>query len=61
MIQIVKEYITESQLNEHGVPVTVIVGEIEHEMEVSNDITEETVEDKIAKLQEELNKLKEQL
>jgi hypothetical protein len=61
MIKIVKEYITESQLNEHGVPVTVIVGEIEHEMEVSDDITEETVEDKIAKLQEELNKLKEQL
>jgi hypothetical protein len=61
MIQIVKEYITESQLNEHGVPVAVIVGEIEHEMEVFDEAVEETVEDKIAKLQEELNKLKEQL
>jgi hypothetical protein len=61
MIQIVKEYITESQLNEHGVPVTVIVGEVEHEMEVSDEAVEETPEEKIAKLQAELDKLKEQL
>jgi hypothetical protein len=61
MIKTIKEHIIESQINEHGVPVSVIVGEILHEIEVSDEVDEESPADKIAKLEEELNKLKEQL
>ena len=61
MIKTIKEHIIESQINEHGVPVSVIVGEILHEIEVSDEVDEESPEAKIAKLEEELNKLKEQL
>ncbi len=61
MIKIVKEHIIESRINEYGVPVSVIVGEIEHEVEVADEVEQDTTAAKIAKLEEELNKLKEQL
>lgn len=60
MIKTIKEHIIESQINEYGVPVSVIVGEISHEVDVP-EVDEDSPEAKIAKLEEELNKLKEQL
>ena len=56
---IVQREIYEIQINEFGVPINVVVGYEEIEVEEPTD--EETPEQKIAKLQEELNKLKEQL
>jgi hypothetical protein len=56
---IVQREIYEIQINEFGVPHNVIVGYEEIEFEPLPE--EETVEEKITKLQEELNKLKEQL
>jgi hypothetical protein len=56
---IVQREIYKIEYNEFGVPHTKVVGY--EEIEVEDPIEEETPEQKIAKLQEELNKLKEQL
>jgi len=56
---IVQREIYETQINEFGVPHNVVVGY--EEVEVEDTPTEETPEEKIAKLQAELDKLKEQL
>jgi hypothetical protein len=56
---IVQREIYETQINEFGVPHNVVIGYEEIEME--EPTLEETPEQKIAKLQEELDKLKEQL
>jgi hypothetical protein len=56
---IVQREIYATELNEFGVPHNVIVGYEEVEIEPLPE--EETLEEKITKLQEELNKLKEQL
>jgi hypothetical protein len=56
---IVQREIYETQINEFGVPCNVVIGF--EEVEFEDLPTEETVADKIAKLQEELDKLKEQL
>ena len=56
---IVQREIYEIQINEFGVPCNVVVGYEEVDVEEPTD--EETPEQKIAKLQAELDKLKEQL
>ena len=56
---IVQREIYEIQINEFGVPHTVVVGYEEVDIEPLPE--EETPEQKIAKLQAELEKLKEQL
>ncbi len=56
---IIQREIYKTELNEFGVPHNVVIGYEEVDIEPLPE--EETVEDKIAKLQEELNKLKEQL
>ncbi len=56
---IVQREIYETQINEFGVPHNVVVGY--EEVEIEDTPTEETPEEKIAKLQAELDKLKEQL
>jgi hypothetical protein len=56
---IVQREIYATELNEFGVPHNVIVGYEEVDIEPLPE--EETLEEKITKLQEELNKLKEQL
>jgi hypothetical protein len=56
---IVQREIYRTELNEFGVPCNVVIGF--EEIEVEEPTTEETPEEKIAKLQEELNKLKEQI
>lgn len=56
---IVQREIYEIQINEFGVPHTVVVGYEEVDIEPLPE--EETPEQKIAKLQAELDKLKEQL
>ena len=59
IIMIVQREIYETQINEFGVPCNVVVGYEEVDVEEPTD--EETPEQKIAKLQAELDKLKEQL
>lgn len=61
MIKTITEHIIKSQINEHGVPVSVIVGEISQEVEIADEVEDDSPAAKIAKLEEELNKLKEQL
>jgi hypothetical protein len=56
---IVQREIYQTQINEFGVPHNVVVGY--EEVEIEDMPTEESPADKIAKLEEELNKLKEQL
>ena len=56
---IVQREIYEIQINEFGVPHNVVVGYEEVDIEPLPE--EETPEQKIAKLQAELDKLKEQL
>jgi hypothetical protein len=56
---IVQREIYETQINEFGVPCNVVIGY--EEVEFEELPTEETPEQKIAKLQAELDKLKEQL
>jgi hypothetical protein len=56
---IVQREIYQTQINEFGVPHNVVVGF--EEVEIEDMPTEETPEEKIAKLQAELDKLKEQL
>jgi hypothetical protein len=56
---IIQREIYKTELNEFGVPHNVVIGYEEVDIEPLPE--EETPEQKIAKLQEELNKLKEQL
>lgn len=56
---IAQREIYQTQINEFGVPHNVVVGF--EEVEIEDMPTEETPEEKIAKLQAELDKLKEQL
>ena len=56
---IVQREVYETVINEFGVPHNVVVGF--EEVEIEDMPTEETPEEKIAKLQAELDKLKEQL
>ena len=59
IIMILQREIYETQYNEFGVPCNVVIGY--EEVEFEELPTEETPEQKIAKLQAELDKLKEQL
>jgi hypothetical protein len=56
---IAQREIYETQINEFGVPHNVVIGY--EEVEIEDMPTEESPAEKIAKLEEELNKLKEQL
>jgi hypothetical protein len=56
---IVQREIYETQINEFGVPHNVVVGF--EEVEIEDTPIEDSPAAKIAKLEEELNKLKEQL
>jgi hypothetical protein len=56
---IVQREVYETVINEFGVPHNMVVGF--EEVEIDDTPTEETPEEKIAKLQAELDKLKEQL
>lgn len=56
---IVQREVYETVINEHGVPHNVVVGF--EEVEIEDTPIEESPAEKIARLEEELNKLKEQL
>jgi hypothetical protein len=56
---IAQREIYQTQINEFGVPHNVVIGY--EQVEIEDIPTEETPEEKIAKLQAELDKLKEQL
>ncbi len=56
---IVQREIYETVINEFGVPHAVVIGY--EEVEVEDQIEDESPAAKIAKLEEELNRLKEQL
>lgn len=56
---IVQREIYQTVINEFGVPHNVVIGF--EEIEVEEPTIEETPEEKIAKLQAELDKLKEQI
>ncbi len=59
IIMIVQREIYETVINEFGVPHAVVIGY--EEIEVEDQIEDESPAAKIAKLEEELNRLKEQL
>jgi hypothetical protein len=56
---IVQREIYETQINEFGVPHCVVVGY--EEIDIPEQVEDDSPAAKIAKLEEELNKLKEQL
>jgi hypothetical protein len=56
---IVQREIYETQINEFGVPHCVVIGY--EEVDIPDQVEDDSPEARIAKLEEELNKLKEQL